>query len=326
MTDLLGDIDGAEVQTDDVLVHGKDQAQHDNRLNQVLNRLAESKITLNKVKCEFSVSKVKVLGHIVSSEGIAADPEKIEAIRHLAIPRNVSEVRSFLGMVDHVSKFADHLASKTKPLRELLKKKNTWVWGQPQDQAFTEIKEALTTAPILALYEPYRETKVNADASSYGICGVVMQQQDNGDWKPISYVSRALSPVECRYSQVEKECLAFVWVCERSSDFIWGKSITGETDHKPLVPMLTTHSLDQLPPRVQRLRMRLMRFNIKRMVHVPGKQIYTSDTLSRLQHKQPDSKPKDSLIPDQEMSAFVCSIIDALSVSDIKLKQRIEAQ
>ena len=132
--------------------------------------------------------------------------------------------------------------------------------------------------------------------------------------------------MECRYSQVEKECLAFVWACKRSSDFIWEKSVTGKTDHKPLVPMLTTHSLDQLPPRVQRLRMRLMRFDIKRMVHVPGKQMYTSDTLSRLQRKQPDSKPEDSLIPDQEMSAFVCSIVDALSVSDITLKQIIEAQ
>ena len=119
--------------------------------------------------------------------------------------------------------------------------------------------------------------------------------------------------------------MAFVWACERSSDFIWGKSITGETDHY-LVPMLTTHSLDQLPPRVQRLKMRLMRFNIKRMVHVPGKQMYTRDTLSRLQRKQPDSKPEESLIPDKEMSAFVCSIVDALPVSDIKLKQIIEAQ
>ena len=92
MTDLLGDIDGVEVQIDDLLVHCRDQAQHDNRLHQVLTRLAESKITLNKVKCEFSVSKVKVIGHIVSSEGIAADPEKIEAIRNLATPRNVAEV------------------------------------------------------------------------------------------------------------------------------------------------------------------------------------------------------------------------------------------
>ena len=92
MTDLLGDIDGVEVQLDDVLVHSRDQVQHDNRLHQVLRRLAESKITLNKVKCEFSVSKVKGLGHNVSSESIAADSEKIEAIRNLATPRNVAEV------------------------------------------------------------------------------------------------------------------------------------------------------------------------------------------------------------------------------------------
>ena len=102
MTDLLDDINGVEVQIDDVLVHGRDQVQHNNKLHQVLNRLAESKITLNKVKCEFSVSKVKVLGHIVSSEGIAADPEKIEAIRNLATPRNVAKVPSFWGMVNHM--------------------------------------------------------------------------------------------------------------------------------------------------------------------------------------------------------------------------------
>ena len=135
MTDVLGDIDGVEVQIDDLLVHGRDQAQHDKRLNQVLNRLAESKITLNKVKCEFSVSKVKVLGHIVSIIR-RHSCRSIENRSHwkFTTPRNVAEVRSFLGLVNHVSKFADYLSSKTKPLRELLKKKNTWVRGQPQDQ------------------------------------------------------------------------------------------------------------------------------------------------------------------------------------------------
>ena len=95
MTDPLGDIDGVEVQIDGVLVHGRDQVQHDDRLHQVLNSLAESKITLNKVKYEFSVSEMKVLGHNVSSEAIATGPEKIEAIRNLATPRNVAEVQRF---------------------------------------------------------------------------------------------------------------------------------------------------------------------------------------------------------------------------------------
>ena len=134
---------------DDVIVHGCDQVQHDEHLYAALKRLAEANVTLNLTKCEFSVSKVKVLGHFVSAEGISADPQKIEAIRNLPTPKNVAEVRSFL--VNHVSKFAKHLASKTKPLRELLKKKNTWHWGQPQEQAFREVKEMMTSAPLFAL-------------------------------------------------------------------------------------------------------------------------------------------------------------------------------
>ena len=117
MTDLLCDMDGVEFQIDHVLVHGSDQVQHDDRLHQVLNRLDKSKIALNKMKCEFSVSKMEVLGPILSSEGTAVDPEKVEAIRNFACPKNVADVQSFLGMVNHVSKFADHLASRTKPLR-----------------------------------------------------------------------------------------------------------------------------------------------------------------------------------------------------------------
>ena len=123
-------------------------------------------MTLNLAKCEFSVTKVKVLSHVVSAEGISVDPQKTEAIRDLPTPRNVTQLKSFLGMVNHLSKFAKHLASKTKPLRELLKKKNTWHCGQPQEQAFREIEEMMTSAPILALYDPNKDTNVKADASS----------------------------------------------------------------------------------------------------------------------------------------------------------------
>ena len=261
-------------------------------------------MTLNLAKCEFSVTKVKVLVHVVSAEGKSADPQKIEAIHNLPTPKNVTKVRSFLGKVNHVSKFAKHLAGKTKPLREQLKEKNTWHWGQLQEQVFREIKEMMTSAPILALYDPNKDTKVNADASSYGIGGIVLQKQEDGIWKPILYVSRALSPVEYRYSQVERECLACVWTCERSSNFIWGKSIIGETDHKPLIPMVTMHMLNQLTPFIQRMRMRLMRFNIKQMIHVPGKQMYTTDTLSRLIARQPYKQPEQTLIPDDDMNSI----------------------
>ena len=119
-------LEGIECQIDDVLVHGETQPIHDERLQAVLQRLSESNITMNLDKCEFSKSEVKVLGNIVSAKGISPDPEKIEAIVNLPAPKNIREVRSFLGMVNQLSKFTEHLADKTKPLRDLLSKKNSW--------------------------------------------------------------------------------------------------------------------------------------------------------------------------------------------------------
>ena len=319
---LIG-LEGVECNIDDILIHGKNQEEHNQLLRVVLNNLKEANITLNSEKCEFSKTSIKILGHIVSSEGIKPGPEKITSILSLPVPKNVAEIRSVLGMVNQQGKFAPDLATKTKPLRDLLHKRSTWRWGAPQQKSYEVIKTCLTEAPILALYDCNRETKISADASSYVIGGVVYQLQDDSNWKPIAYFSKALIPTETRYSQIEKECLAFTWLAERASDYILGKEIIGETDHKPLVPLLTTHSIDQLPPRIQRMRMRLMRFHIKSLVHIPGKEMYTSDMLSRM-------IPKDgSVIQDElesEINDYVCSLIDTIPISDIKLQQLIEAQ
>jgi len=96
-----------------------------------------------------------------------------------------------------------------------------------------------------------------------------------------------LTPTESLYTQIEKEALALAWACERSWEYIIGKSIYVETDHKPLVPLLSTHSLDQLPPRIQRFKLRLMRFHFKGISHVPGK-MYIADALSRRSSLQTD--------------------------------------
>jgi len=250
MAEKLVDLKGVECNIDDTLIHGRNQEEHDQRLHAVLNKLKEAHITLNPEKREFIKTSIKILGHIVSSEGIKPDPEKIKSILNSPVPKNVAEIRSFLSMVNQQSKFAPDLATKTKPLRDLLNKRSTWTWGAPQQKAYVDIKTCLAEAPIFALYDCNRETKISADASSYGIGGVVYQLQDDSNWKPIAYFSRALTPTETRYSQIEKECLAFTWLAECASDYILGKEITGETDHKLLVPLLTTHSIDQLPPRI----------------------------------------------------------------------------
>ena len=199
MAEKFTGLEGVECNIDDILIHGRNQEEHDQRLHAVLNKLKEAHITLNPEKGEFSKSSIKILGHIVSSDGIKPDPDKIKSILNLPVPKNVAEIRSFLGMVNQQSKFAPDLASKTKPLRDLLGKRCTCAWGQPQQKAFEDIKRCLTEAPILALYDCNRETKISADASSYGIGGVVYQLQDDNNWKPIAYFSRALTATETRY-------------------------------------------------------------------------------------------------------------------------------
>ena len=110
-------------------------------------------------------------------------------------------------MVNHLSKFSPNLAEKSKPLHELLVKQNDWVWGDPQIQAFQDIQQALTSSPVLSLFDPNRETVVSADASYTGLGAVLLQKQPDGEFKPISYISRSLTLTERRYAQLKKRCL-----------------------------------------------------------------------------------------------------------------------
>ena len=132
-----------------------------------------------------------------------------------------------------------------------------------------------------------------------------------------------MTATEPKYLQIENEALAVTWACERSNNYIIGKSITIETDHKPLVPLLTKHTIDKLPPRIQRYKMRLMRFNIKDVRHVSGKLLYTADTLSRKIAQRRIPLPT---IDENEMNAHVASVMEALPASDPKLKEIQQAQ
>ena len=111
---------------DDILVYGSNESEHDTRLKRVMNIIAKAGITLNGEKCEFKKKSVKFLGHIIDEHGVRADPNKVKAITELKPPENISEVRRFLGMINQLSNFSENLALKTKPICELLEKRNEW--------------------------------------------------------------------------------------------------------------------------------------------------------------------------------------------------------
>ena len=209
-------------------------------------------------------------------------------------------------MTNQLSKFSLHLADKTKPLRDLLSNKTHWIWEELQEKAFEEVKKEISRSPTLALFDPTKETIVSADASSYGLGAVLLQIQEDGERRPVAYVSRAMTPTEERYAQIEKETLAITWACDRFSDFLIGLVFHIQTDHKPLVPLLSTKRLDELPLRVQRFRMRLMRFQFS-ISHVPGKNLITADTLLRA--PAPNIMEENDISFRNEVEAYVNAVL-----------------
>ena len=279
-------------------------------------------MTLNKTKCQFSQKQVLFLGQLIDGTGIKPDPAKVLAIQRMPTPKNISELRRFLGMVNHLSKFTPCLADKTKPLRDLLVKDRHWVWGEMQQKAFERLRQMLTSSPVLALFNPRSPTVVSADASSYGLGAVLLQQQPQGGLQPVAYISRSLTTTEQRYAQIEKESLALTWACERFADYLVGLTFHINTDHKPLVPLFSTRSLDDLPIRVQRFRMRMMRFKYT-ISHVPGKQLLIADMLSRAPTEPPST---NDLQFEAHTQAFVNTVLQAIPATEQRLAQIKEAQ
>ena len=323
MSEVLHGQDGALCLIDDILVYGKTSEEHDRRLRAVLKRIERAGITLNLQKCEFHCSRMAFVGHIIDYSGIHSDPGKVSAISEMEACKGTADVRRFLGMINQLNKFSPKLASLSEPLRTLLKKDSAWTWQEPQETAFSAIKKELSSTPVLAFYSSSHETIVSADASSFGLGAVLLQKQADSNWKPICYCSRSLSLTERRYAQIEKEALAATWACERFAQYLIGKHFTIETDHKPLVSLLGSKSLEDLPPRVLRFRMRLMRFSFD-IVHVPGKQLTVADTLSRA--PLPLERGESDLELQVEAEMYVNAVMDDIPITDDALQRYLQAQ
>lgn len=214
---------------DDILVASRTSSEHTTHLRKVL-MTARNNLKLNKDKLKLGLSSVTYLGHQLTQDGIAPDPDKVKAINAIQPPTEKAELLRFLGMATYLMKFVPNFSSKTQPLRELLKSDVAWHWTREMSDAFNEIKGSLTTAPVLHYFDPTQPIVISTDASSYGIGSVLLQ---NG--YPVAYASAALTPAQQRYAQIEKELLAVVFACEQFYYYICGRSIVVETDHKPLI-------------------------------------------------------------------------------------------
>ena len=273
---LLG-CDGVINFIDDILIYGENKNVHDSRLAAVLKRLKEYNVTLNDQKCVYGVPELEYLGFKLSSRGVDIASSKLKAIKAVRPPKDSSELRSFLGLVQYIAKFIPNMSTINEPLRKLLKKGSHFEFGVEQMDAFNKLKEILTNRDTLGYYDPKNKTRVIADASPVGL-GAVLVQLDGNEYRIICYASKSLSNQERKYAQTEKEALALVWAVEKFHMYLYGKTFELITDHRPLEVLFGPNS--RPCARIERWVLRMQSYSYK-VIYQPGKS-NIADPLSRM--------------------------------------------
>uniref|UniRef100_A0A914XSI1 RNA-directed DNA polymerase n=1 Tax=Plectus sambesii TaxID=2011161 RepID=A0A914XSI1_9BILA len=238
---MLAGIEGATAYLDDIIIVGKDAADHWKNLQQVFKRIAEFGFRVNLEKCNFFWTEIQYLGFIIDAQGCRPDPAKIASIVAMPSPTDVSTLRSFLGMLSYYGNFVDEMRRIRAPLDALLKKDTVWKWTPACQRAVDRAKEVLQSDLLLTHYDPTIDLVVAGDASNYGIGAVILHRFPDGSEKAIAHASRSLTAAERNYAQIEKEGLALVFAIKKFHKFLHGRRFLLQTDHKPLLAIFGNH-------------------------------------------------------------------------------------
>ena len=295
MDSLLQALPGVVVYIDDVLVTGSNKQEHLQNLRRVMERLESAGVTLKASKCVFLAPSVEYLGHIIDQHGLHPSNEKIRAIQEAPEPKNTTELKLFLGLLNYYAKFLPNLATFLAPFYSLLHKDTKWSWTTEHVTTFRKAKMLLQSFTLLVHYDSQKDLLLSCDASPYGVGAVLAHRFDDGSEKPIAFASRSLAPAEKNYSQLEKEGLAIIFAVKKFHQYLSGRRFTIYSDHQPLKYLFGESK--QVPimaaSRIQRWSLTLgaYEYNIQ---YRPGSKMGNADALSRL--PLPDH-PTDTEIP-----------------------------
>ena len=297
------------VYLDDILIYSHTVEEHRQVTHEVLQRLRAHDLYLRPEKCEFEREEVEYLGLIIRRGEVTMDPVKVHAVTNWPNPRNLRELRGFLGFANFYRRFIQDFARITRPLHDLTKRDAPWLWGQSQQQAFNSLKNSFTLRPILAMWEPNRPTRLEVDASGYATGGVLLQQLEDGRWHPIAFRSESMVEAERNYEIYDKEMLAVIRGLEDWRHYLEGlpTPFTIVTDHRNLEYWRTAQNLTR---RQARWSLYLSRFDFH-LTHKPGTTLTQADPLSRLSSHvvmdAADNRSQIVLKPDHFTAAIATS-------------------
>ena len=293
-SDMLGK-DLISVYIDDLCIGHENLHDHLRAIDKVLTRLGEKNFTLNLKKCKWAVPTVKLLGFVLSEQGIGQDPEKTRAIKEYPVPKTITDVRSFIGLASFYRMFIPKFSEISKPLTQLysgsdVKKTARIQWLDVHQTAFETLKERLTTFPCLAYFQDDLETFVHCDASKEA-CGAVLAQKHGKYLKPCAFASRRFSSSESNLSTVEKEALCIVWISVKWRSYLIHREVTIVTDQKSLTWLFSLKTPNE---KLQRWSLLLSQFRFK-IEHKAGILNRDADALSRYAVGEPEL-PEDQVI------------------------------
>ena len=317
MENLLQGINHVCVYLDDILVTGTTEQEHLQNLDAVLSRLETAGMRLKYDKCAFLLPAVEYLGHKISVHGLQPTDFKVQAIKNAPAPTDVSQLKSFLGLVNYYCKFLPNLSNTLAPLYRKLQKNAKWIWGSEEQKAFQTAKESLTSDSVLVHFDPKRTVILACDASPYGIGAVLSHRMDDGTDQPIAFASRTLAAAEKKYSQIEKEGLAIIFGVKRFHQYLFGRQFTILSDHKPLEHLFNE---SQATPtlasaRIQRWSLTLGAYDYI-IEYKPGQEHGNADMLSRLPLPETPAK-----VPIPGETILLLDMLNSLPVTSEHIRQ-----
>lgn len=317
METILSGLDGVLLFLDDILICGRNQNEHLERLHEVFKRLEQAGLVLQKEKCSFFQDSVSYLGFVIDRYGIHKSPEKVKAMLEAKTPTNLNELKSFLGMVNYYRNFINNASSILCPLHKLLQKNVSWKWEKEHDDAVSCIKRELASESTLAHFNPDAQLILTVDASPNGLGAILSQIDDSGIEKPVSFMSRSLSNAEKNYSQIQKEATAIVFGVRKYHQFLYGRSepFILKTDHKPLLSIFSPEKgiPEVSANRLQRYAIFLSAYNFK--IEYVSSAHNSADFLSRSVKENPHHQL--NVTDNATYVRFVCEGDRFLSLSEI---------